>query len=168
MKSDCTLISETSLVIYIALMDFPSGAQFSSVQSCPTLQHARPPCPSPTPGVSSNSCPLNQQCHPAISSSVIHFSFCIQSFPESGSFVMSWLFTSGGQSIGASTSFSVSILTMNIQDWFSLELIVLISLQSKRLSRIFSSSTIQKHQFFSTQPSLWFNSHTHTWLLEKP
>ena len=97
-------------------------------------------------------------CHP--------FSSCLQSFPASGSFPMSWLFASGGQSIGASAS--ASVLPVNIQDWFHLGLTSLISLQSKGLSRVFSNTTVQKHKLFGTQPSLWSNSHIHTWLLEKP
>ena len=96
-------------------------------------------------------------CHP--------FSSCLQSFPASGSFPMSWLFASGGQSIGASAS--ASVLPVNIQDWFHLGLTSLISLQSKGLSRVFSNTTVQKHKLFGTQPSLWSNSHIHTWLLEK-
>ena len=130
------------------------------------LQHPRLPCSSPSPGVCSNSGPSSQRCHPTILSSVIPFSSCLQSFPASGSFPMSWLFASGGQSIGASTS--ASVLPMNIQGWFPLGLTGLISLQTKGLSRVFSNTTIQKHQFFSAQPSLWSNSHIHTWLLEKP
>ena len=110
------------------------------------LQHARPPCPSPSPGACSNPYPLSQWCHPTILPSVIPFSSCLQSFPASGSFVMSWLFTLGGQSIGA----SVSVLPMNIQNWFPLWLTSLISLQSKRFSRVFSNTTVQKHQFFSS------------------
>ena len=129
------------------------------------LQHARPPCPSPTPRVYPNSCPLRWWCHPPISSSVIPFSSCPQSFPASGSFPMSQFFASGGQSIGVSAS--ASVLPMNIQGWFPLGWTGLI-LQSKGLSRVFSNTTIQKHQFFSAQPSLWSNSHTHMWLLEKP
>ena len=129
------------------------------------LQHARPPCPSPTPRACSNSCLSSQWCYPTISSSVVSFS-CLQSFPASGSFPMSQFFTSGGQSIGVSAS--ASVLPMNIQDWFPSGLTGLISLQSKGLSRVFSSTTVQKHQFFSTQLSLWFNSHIHIWLLEKP
>ena len=121
---------------------------------------------SPSPGAGSNSHPLSQWCHPASSSSVISFSSCLQSFPASGSFLMSQLFSSDSQSIGASTS--ASVLLMNIQDWFPLRLTGLISLQSKGLSRVFSNITIQKHQFFSAQLSLWSNSHIHTWLLEKP
>ena len=124
------------------------------------LQHARPPCPPPTPGVRSDSRPSTQWCHPAISSSVIHFSSRLQSFPASGSFPMSQLFASGGQSIGVSVS--TSVLAMNIQDWSPLGWTGWISLQSKGLSRVFSSTTIQKHQFFSAQTSLWSNSHIHT------
>ena len=116
-------------------------------------QHARPPCPSPTPAVYSNSCPLSRWCHPAISSSVGPFSSCPQSFPASGSFPMSQLFTSGGQSIGALAL--VSLLPMNIQGWIPLGLTGLISLHSEGLPRIFSSTIIWKHQFFSAQPSLW-------------
>ena len=130
------------------------------------LQHARPPCPSPTPGVHSNPCPVSRWYHPAISSSVIPFSSCPQAFLASGSFRMSQLFASGGQSIRASAS--ALVLPMSIQGWFPLGLTGLISLQFKGLSRVFSSTKIWKHQFFGTQPSLWFNSHIHTWLLEKP
>ena len=119
-----------------------------------------------SPGVCSNSCPLCLWCYPTISSSVTPFPSCLQSFPASGSFPMSRFFTSGGQSIGVSAS--ASVLSMNIRDWFPLGLTGLISLLSKRLSRIFSNTTIQKHQFFSSQPSLWSNSHIRTWLLEKP
>ena len=120
----------------------------------------------PSPGVCSNSRPLSRWCYPTISSSVIPFSSCLQSFPASGSFLMSWLFISGGQSIGASAS--ASVLPVTIQGWFPLGLTGLISLQSKALSRIFSSTPFQKHQFFGTRPFLWSNSHIHTWLLEKP
>ena len=122
--------------------------------------------PSPSSRTCSNSCPLSRWCHPTISSSVIPFSSCLQSFPASGSFLMSRLFASSGQSIGASAS--ASVLPMNIQGWFPLGLTGLIFLQSKQFSRIFSSTTVQKHRFFSAQPSLWPNSHIHTWLLEKP
>ena len=121
------------------------------------LQHARPPCPSPTPGAFSNSRPSSRWCHPTISSSVIPFSSCPQSFPASGSFPVSQLFASGGQSIAVSAS--TSVLPMNIQGWFPLGLTGLISLQSKGLLRVFSSTTIQNHQFFSAQPSLWPNFH---------
>ena len=110
------------------------------------LQHARLPCPSPTPGAYSNSCPSSWWCHSPISSSVIAFSSCLQSFPASGSFQMSPFFTSGGQSIGVSAS--ASVLPMNIQDWFPLGWTGWISLQSKGLSRVFSNTTVQKHQFF--------------------
>ena len=123
-------------------------------------------CSSPTPGGYSNSCPSCQWCHPTISSSVIPFSSCLQSFPASGSFPRSQFFTSGGQSVGVSTS--ASVLPMNSQDWFPLEWTGWISLQSKRLSRVFSNTTVQKHQFFSSKFSLYSKSHIHTWLLEKP
>ena len=118
--------------------------------------------PSPSPEVGLDSCPLYQWCHPTISFSA-PFSSCLQSFPASGSFPMSWLFASGGQSIGA----SASVLPMNIQSWFPLGWTGWISLQSKELSRLFFNTTVQKHQFFSTQSSLWSNSHICTWLLEK-
>ena len=127
-------------------------------------QHARPPCPSPTPRVYSNSCPSGRWCHPIISSSLIPFSSCPQSVPASGSFPLSQLFTWGGQSTGVSAS--ASVLPMNTQDW-SLGLSGWISLQSKRLSRVFSNTPAQKHQFFSTQLSSQSNSHIHTWPLEK-
>ena len=146
--------------------------QFSSVtQLCPTLrphgpQHARPPCPSPTPRAYSNSCLLSQWCHPTISSSVIPFSSCLQSLPASGSFQMSQLLASGGQGIGVSAS--TSVFPMNTQDWFPLGWTGWISLQSKALSRVFSNTTVQKHQFFSAQLSSQSNSHIHTWLPEKP
>ena len=131
------------------------SVQFSSVaQSCPTLwphesQQARPPCPSPTPGVHPNPCPSNQGCHPTISSSVVPFSSCPQSFPASGSFQMSQLFASGGQSIGVATS--KSVLPMNTQDWSPLGWTGWIS---KGLSRVFYNITVQKHQFFGAQLSL--------------
>ena len=130
------------------------------------LQHTRLPCPSLSLRVCTNSCPLSWWCHPTISSSVIPYFSCLQSLPTSGSFSMSWLFASGGQSIGISAS--ASVLSMNIQGWFLLGLTGLISLQSKGLSKAFSNTTICKHWFFGTQPSLWSNSHIHTWLLEKP
>ena len=129
------------------------------------LQHTRLPCPSPTPGACSNSSPLSQGCHPTISSSVVPFSSCLQSFPASGSFPMSQFFTSGGQCIRVLAS--ASVLPMNIQDWFPLEWTGWISLQSKGLSRVFSNTTVQKHHF-GAQLSLWSNSHIHTWPLEKP
>ena len=117
-----------------------------------SLQHARLPCPLPSPRICPSSCPLNRWWHPTISSSVSLFFFCLQSFPASGSFPMSHLFTLGGQSIGASAS--ASVLLKSIQGWFSLSLTGLISLLSKGLSRIFSSTTVRKHQFFGAQPSL--------------
>ena len=134
-----------------------SSVQFSRSVTSNSLwphepQHARPPCPSPTPGVYPNPCPLSRWCHPTISSSVVPFSFCPQSFPASGSFPVSQLFTSGGQSIGVVAS--TSSLPMNTQDWSPLGWTGWISLQSKGLSRVFSNTTVQKHQFFSTQPSL--------------
>ena len=117
-----------------------------------------------SPGTCSNSCPLSRWCHPTISSSVIPFSFCLKSFPAPGSFLMSRLFKSGGSSIRA----SASVLPVNIQGWFPLGLTDLISWQSKELSRVFSNTTVKKHQFFSTQTSLWFYFHISKWLLEKP
>ena len=148
--------------------------QFSSIQSLSQVQlsttpwtaaNPRTPCLSPIPRVYSNSCSLSQWCHQTISSSVIPFSSHLQSFPASGSFQMSH-FISDGQSIGVSAS--ASVLPMNIQDWFSLGWTGWISFQSMGLSRVFSSTTVQKHQFFGTQFSVWSNSHIHTWLLEKP
>ena len=124
------------------------------------LQHTKLPCPSLSLGVCSNLCPLSRWCHLTISSSVTPFSSCPQSFPVSGSFPMSWLFTSGGQSIGTSPS----VLPMNIQDWFLLGLTGLISFLFKVFSRVLSITKVRKHQFFGTQPCLWFNSHIHTWL----
>ena len=141
------------------------------IQSCMTLwphrlQHARLPCPLPSPGMCSDSCPLSQLCHPTILSSVVPFSSCLQSFPASGSFAMSQFFASGGQSIGASAS--ASVLSMNLQGWLPLGWTGLVSLQSKGLSRVFCHTAVWKHQFFSAQPSLWSNSHICTWLLGKP
>ena len=130
------------------------------------LQHTRPPWPSPTPGVHSNSCPSSWWCHPAISSSVVPFSSCPQSLPASESFPMSQLVAWGGQSIGFSPL--ASVLPKNTQDWSPLEWTDWISLQSKGLSRVFSNTTVQKHQFFGAQPSSQSNSHIHTWPLEKP
>ena len=159
-------------IISLATLFFPNvSVQFSrSVLSDSfwpqELQHARPPCPSPTPGVHSNSSPLSRWCHPAISSPVVPFSSCPQSLPASESFPMSQLFTRGGQSTGVSAL--TSVLPKNTQDWSPLECTGWISLQSKGLSRVFSNTTVQKHQFFSTQPSSQSNSHIHTWPLEKP
>ena len=129
-------------------------------------QHARPPCPSPSPEVDLNSRPSSQCCHPAISSSVVPFSSCPQSLPASESFPMSQLFAWGGQSTGVSAS--ASVLPKNTQGWSPSEWTGWISLQSKGLSRVFSNTTVQKHQFFGTQLSSQSNSHTHTWPLEKP
>ena len=147
------------------------SVQFSSVQSsCSVmsdslqphgLQQARLPYPSPTPRVYPNSCPLSQWCHPTISSSVVPFSSCPQSFPASGSFPMSQFITSGSQSIGASAL--APVLSMNIQDWFPLGLKSLIFLQSKGLSRIFSNTIVQKHQYFGAQLSLWSNCQLQAW-----
>ena len=153
------------------LITTPSSVQFSCSVESDSLrthesQYTRPPCPSPTPGVHSNSCPSSWWCHPAISSSVLLFCSCPQSLPASGSFPVSQLFTWGGQSIGVSASGSV--LPMNTQDWAPSECTGWISLQSKGLSRVFSNTTVQKHQFFSTQLSSQSNSHIHTWPLEKP
>ena len=128
------------------------------------LQHARPPWQSPAPRGYSNSCPLSRWCHPTISSYVVPFSR-LQTFPALGSLQMSQFFASGGQRIGVSAL--VSVLPMNIQDWFPLGWSSWIFLQSKGLSRVFSNTTVQKHQFFSAQLSLWSNSHIHTWVLEK-
>ena len=127
------------------------------------MQYARL-CLSLSPRICSNSCPLSQWCYPTISSSVFTFSSLLQSFPVSGSVSVSWLFASGGQSIGASAS--TSVLPVNTQGWFSLRLTGLISLQSKGLFSIFSSTIIQNQQFFGAQPSLWSTSHICTWLLE--
>ena len=129
-------------------------------------QQARPHCPSPTPGVYPNSCPLSWWCHPTISYSAVHFSSCPQSSPASRSFQMSQLFSSGGQSIRVSAS--TSVLPMNTQDWSPLGWTGWTSLQSKGLSRVFSHTIVQKHQFFGTQLSSQSNSHIHTWPLEKP
>ena len=130
------------------------------------LQHTRHPCLPLSHRICSKPCPLNQWCYLIISSSAAPFSFCLQSFPASGSFPMSQFFAAGGQSIRASVL--ASVLPMNIQGWFPLGLTGLISLQYKWLSRVFSSTIIQKHWFFSTQSSLWYNSQIHSWLLEKP
>ena len=130
------------------------------------LQHARPPCPSPTSRVHSNSRPSSWWCHPAISPSVVPFSSCPKSLPASGSFPMSQLFTWGGQSIEVSAL--ASVLPKKSQGWSHSERTGWISLQSKGLSRVFSNTTVQKHQFFGTQPSSQSNSHIHTWPQEKP
>ena len=146
-------------------VQFSCSVMSNSLRPC-ELQHAMPLCSSLTPGVHPNPCPSSQWCHPTILSSVVPFSSCPQYFPASGSFQMSQLFVSGGQSIGLSAS--TSVLPMNTQDWSPLGWTGWTSLQSKGLSRVFSRSTIQRHQFFNVQSSLWSNSHIHTWLLEKP
>ena len=130
------------------------------------LQHTRPPCPSPTPGVHPNSCPSSQWCHPTISSSVIPFSSCPQSLPASGSFPMSQFFAWGGQSTGVSAL--ASVIPKSTQGWSPSDWTGWIFLQSKGLSRVFSNTTVQKHQFFGAQPSSQSNSHIHTWPQEKP
>ena len=135
-------------------VQFSHSVMYNSLQPH-VLQDTRLPCPSPTPGLCSNSCPSSWWCHPAISSFVLPFSSCLQSFSAAGSFLMSLFFTSGGQSIGASAS--ASVLPMNIEGWFPLGWTGLISLQSRRLSRVFSNTTVQKHQFFDAQLSLWSN-----------
>ena len=151
----------------MSIVHFRSVQSLSRVRLFAThgLQHARPPCPSPTPGACSNSCPLSQWCHPTTSFSVFPFSSCLQSFPASGSFQMSQFFASGGQCIGVSAS--ASVLPMNIQDWFPLGLTGLIFWQPKGHSRVFSSTTVQKHQLFGIQPflwhSLWFSTGNFIW-----
>ena len=159
-------------IIIVSLWTNILSCHCSVAKSLPTLcdphrlQHANLLCPPLSPGICSNSCALSQECYLTISVSATTFSFCPQSFPASGPFPMSQLFTSGGQSVGASAS--AIVLPMIIQSWFPLGLTGLISLQSKGLSRFFSSTTVRKHQFFGTQPSLWSSSHIRTWLLEKP
>ena len=155
---------EVSVVLF-------SSVQFSHSVMSDSLwphepQHTRPPCPSPTPGIHPNPCPLSRWCHLTISPSVVPFSSCLQSFQVPGSFQMSQLFTSGGQTIGVSAS--ASVLPMTTQDWSPLGWAGWISLQSKGLSRVFSNTTVQKHQFFCAQLSSQSSSHIHTWLLEKP
>ena len=143
-----------------------SGSVMSDSLQPHEPQHARPSCPSTASRVYPNPCPLSRWCHPNISSSAVPFSSCLQSFPASGSSQMSRLFASGDQSIGVSAS--TSVLPINTQDWSPLGWTGWISLQSKGFSRVFFNTTVQKHQFFSAQLSLWSNSHIHTWLLEKP
>ena len=153
------------------IMFFFSSVQFSSSIMSDSLQphgsqHARPPWPSPTPRVHPNSCTLSRWCHPAISSSVVPFFSCPQSLPASESFPMNQPFAWSGQSIGVSAS--ASVLPVNTQDWSPLRWTGWISLQSKGLSRVFSNTTVQKHQFFGAQVSSQSNSHIHTWPLGKP
>ena len=157
----------TDKLAYLFINKFSSVQSLSRVWLCnPMNQHTRPPCPSPTAGVHPNPCPLSRWCHPTISFSVGPFSSCPQFFPASGSFQMSQLFTSGGQSIRVSAL--TSVLPVNIQDWSPLGWTGWISLQSKGLSRVFSYTTVQKHQFFCTQLSSKYSSHIYTWPLEKP
>ena len=161
-----------SCVVLLEFLDLLwSSVQFShsvvSDSSRPhESQHARPPCPSPTSRVHSDSHATSPWCHPAISSSVVPFSYWPQSLPASESFPMSQLFTWGGQSIGVSAS--ASFLPKKSQGWAPSEWTGWISLQSKGLSRVFSNTTLQKHQFFGAQPSTQSNSHIHTWPQEKP
>ena len=166
MKSNITSLSLFTLYsVQSSSVQFSHSVVSNSVQPH-GMQHTRTPCPSPTPRIYPNSCPLSWWCHPTISSSVVPSSSSPQSFPASGSFQMSQLFTSGGQSIGVSAS--ASVLPMNIQDWSPLGWTSWISLQSKGPSRVFSNTTVQKHQFFGTQLSSQSNSHIRTWPLEKP
>ena len=157
---------QTDQLFLIRSVQFSSVAQLCLTLHPHELQHARPPSPSPTSRVYPSPCPLSWCCHPTISSSVIPFSSCLQFFPTSGSFQMNQLFASGGQSIGVSAS--TSVLPKNTQDWSPLGWTGWISLPSKGLSRVFSNTTVQKHQFFGTQLSSQSNSHIHTWPLEKP
>ena len=157
--------------LIIILVSWHSSVQFSCSVMSDSLQphelpHAKSLCPSPTPGVHPNSRPSSRWHHPAISSSVVPFSSCPKSLPASGSFPMSQLFAWGGQSTGVSAL--ASFLPKKSQDWSPLGWTGWISLQSKGLSRVFSNTTVQNHQFFSTQLSSQFNSHIHTWPLEKP
>ena len=161
----------SKLIMWKTASQYFSSVQFSGSvmnDSCwpHESQHARPPCPSPTPGVYPNSCPSSWWCPPTMSSSVVPFSSCPQFLPASGSFPLSQLFTWGGQSTGVSAS--ASVLPMKTQDWSPLRWTGWISLQSKGLSRVFSNTTVQKHQFFGVQPSSQSNSHIHTWPQEKP
>ena len=146
-------------------IQFSHSVVSNSLRPC-GLQHTRLPCPSPTPGAFSNSCPSSWWCHLTILSSVVHFSSCLQSFPTSRSFPVSQFFASGGQSIGVSAS--ASVLPVNTQDWSPWGWTGWIFLESKGLSRVFSNTTVQKHQFFVSQLSLQSNCHIHKWLLVKP
>ena len=146
-------------------VQFSRSVVFDSLQPHES-QHTRPPCPSPTPGAHSNSCPSSWWCHPAISSSVVPFSSCPQSLPASESFPMSQHFAWGGQNTGVTAL--ASFLPKNTQGWSPSERTGWISMQSKGLSRVFSNTTVQKHPFFDAQPSSQSNSHIHTWPLGKP
>ena len=167
---DDTLVCQEASVVPITGSRSGDEGEFLLLLSCSVmsdslrphgLQHTRLPCPSPTHGAYSNSCPPSRWCHSTISSSVVPFSSCLQYFPASGSFPMSQLFTSGGQSIRVSAS--ASVLPKNIQDWFPLGLTGLISLQSKELSRVFSNTTVQKHQFLGDTVLIYF-PRVHNWL----
>ena len=164
MNSQSYRVIRTSKSVDIPSVQFSRSVMSNSLRPHES-QHARPPCPSPTPGVHPDSHPSSQWCHPAISSSVIPFS-CPQSLPASESFPMSQLSVLGGQSIGVSAS--TSVLPKKSQDWSPLEWTGWISLQSKGLSRVFSNTTVQKHQFFGAQPSSQSNSHIHAWPQERP
>ena len=151
--------------VYYISVQFSRSVVSDSLQPHES-QHAGPPCPSPTPRAHSNICPLSWWCHPTVLFSVIPFSSCPQSLPASESFPMSQLFAWGGQSTGVSAL--ASVLPMNTQDWSPLEWTGWISLQSKGLSRVFSNTAVQKHQFFGTQLSTESKSHIHTWPMEEP
>ena len=153
----CNIVSIITIpaCILINLVQFSCSVMSDSLRPH-ELQHARPPCPSPTPGVYSKSCPSSQWCHPAISSSVFPFFSCPQSLPESGSFPMSQLLAWSGQSIGV----SASVLPMNTQDWPPLGWTGWISLQSKGLSKVFSNTTVRKHQFFGSHGTRQFSKHS--------
>ena len=153
-KTVCIQFSSVQLLSHVWLFETPQTTARQASLSITTLRAYW------------NSCATHRWCHPAIPSSVVSFSSCLQSFPESDPFLISWLFTSGDQSIGVSAS--ASVLPLNTKDWSPLGWTGWISLQSKGLSRVFSNTPVQKHQFFSTQLSLWSNSHILTWLLEKP
>ena len=163
--ADLFVFSVAFLILSLSSVQFSYSVVFNSLRPHES-QHTRTPCLSPTPGLHSNSYSSSWWCHPGISSSVVPFSSCPQSLSASESFPMSQFFAWGGQSIGASTL--ASVLPKNTQDWSPLEGTGWISLQSKGLSRVFSNTTVQKHQFFGPQLSSQSNSYIHTWLLEKP
>ena len=160
--TDCSMkshkVNMSNFVIFIVSLLFSHPVVSDSLRPH-GLQHNGPPCPSPSPEVCPISCPLHQWCHPALSFSGAPFSFCPQSFPASGTFPMSWLFSSGNQNTGASAL--TSVLPMSIQGWFPLRLTSLIFLLCKGLSGVFSSTTVWRHQFFGALPSLWSSSHSH-------
>ena len=160
-KLDSLEVKEITLLIFPGEKLLFSHSVMSDSWWPHGLQHDRLSCDPLSPGVCANSYPLGRWCHPMISCSVIPFSSCLQFWPASGSFLMSWLIASGG------ASDSASVLPMNVQDWYPLGWTGLVSLLIKGLSRVFSNTTVQKHEFFTVQSSLWSNSHIHTWLLEK-